>query len=105
MGYKQIEERLIPTTQYAAPTTGQTVTVGSSGSTTLTINPAGTLATLTITMPSSPTDGDRVQFGTTQIVTGLTMNGGTIVGGLSTLAVGSGGTWVYNATSASWIKM
>lgn len=100
-----IDLRLIPQVQYATPTVGQTVTVNSNGHVQLLINPSGTLATLTITFPSSPSDGDRIEMGSTQIVTTLTMNGGTIVGSLATLAVGSGGTWIYSATAASWIKV
>ena len=99
-----IDSRLIPVPQYVTPTTGSTVTVNANGNVVLQINPAGTLATLTVTFPGSPTDGDRVQMGCTQIVTALTMNGGTIVGVLSSLAVGGVGTWVYSATSVSWIK-
>lgn len=104
MAYQQINERLIPTVQYSAPTTGSTVTVGSTGHTKLLLNPAGTLATLTVTFPGSPSDGDMVQLGSSQIITALTMNGGTIVGALTTLAVGGAGTWVYSSTSSSWIK-
>lgn len=102
--FQQIEIRLIPVIQYSIPTVGQTVSVGSTGYIKLLLNPAGTLATLTVTFPSSPSDGDTVQMGCTQIVTALTMNGGTIVGALTTFAVGGSGTWVYSGTSTSWIK-
>lgn len=100
-----ISVRLVPQVQYATPTVGQTVTVNSNGSVVLHLNPAGTLATLTIAFPASPQDGDRVQIGSTQIVTTLTMSVGTIVGALASLAVGSGGTWSYSATAAQWIKI
>lgn len=104
MATSTINIRLIPVVQYATPATGATITVGSTGYTVLLINPALTLATLTITFPSSPQDGDVVNFGCTQIVTALTMNGGTISGGLSSLAVGTAGTWTYSADSSTWIK-
>lgn len=99
-----IDLRLIPTVQYSAPTTGSTVTVGSTGNTQLLLNPAGSLLALTVTMPSSPSDGDRVEMGCTQTVTTLTMNGGTIIGALTTTVAGTAGTWVYSATASSWIK-
>lgn len=104
MATKTIDERLIPAIQYSAPTTGGTVTVNNTGFIKLLLNPAGTLATLTVTFPSGPSDGDMIQMGCTQIVTSLTMNGGTIIGGLSSFAVGGSGTWVYSSTAASWIK-
>lgn len=99
-----IDQRLIPAVQYSAPTTGSTVTVNSSGNVKLLLNPAGTLATLTVTFPSSPSDGDMVQVGCSQIVTALTMNGGTIIGALGSFAVGGAGTWVFSATGSNWIK-
>lgn len=100
-----MNDRLIPQVQYAAPTVGQTVTINSNGHVQLLVNPAGTLATLTITFPSTPSDGDMIEMGCSQIVTALTMNGGTIIGSLAALAVGGGGTWIFSATASSWIKI
>lgn len=99
-----ISDRLVPQKQYATPATGGTVTVNSNGYVKLVINPAGTLATLTVTFPGSPSDGDTINMGCTQIVTALTMNGGTISGGLSSLAVGTAGTWTFNSDSSTWVK-
>lgn len=105
MATSTLSTRLIPAVQYATPATGGTVTVNAGGFTRLFLNPAGTLATLTITFPGSPSDGDVVNFGSTQIVTALTMNGGTISGALSALAVGTTGSWAYSADSSIWIKI
>lgn len=105
MAYLSVQERLIPQVQYTAPTTGSTVIVNANGHVKLLLNPAGTLATLTVTLPGSPSDGDMIQMGCSQIVTSLTMNGGTIIGGLTTLAVGGAGTWIYSATGSNWIKV
>lgn len=105
MSFTQINERLIPAKQYVTPTTGSTITVNSNGFVKLVINPAGSLLALTVTLPASPTDGDIVTIGTSQAVTTLTMNGGTIVGGLSTLSIASFATYVYNSDSTTWYRM
>lgn len=89
--------------QAAAPSTGSTVVV-NQGTTALLLNPAGTLATLTITLPSSPKDGQMLTIATSQILTSLTVNGGTIVGTLTTLALGGYAYFVYGATAAKWFR-
>lgn len=104
MSYQQISDRLIPVKQYVTPTTGSTVTVNGNGYIKLVINPAGSLVALTVTLPGSPSDGDTVNLSCTQAVTTLTMNGGTIVGGLATLSIGSTATYIYNSDSSQWIK-
>lgn len=91
--------------QYSAPTTGSTITVGSSGHVKLLINPAGTLLALTVTLPASPQDGDIVSIGSSQIVTGLTMNGGTIIGGLTSLAVATFASFIFSSTANSWFRI
>lgn len=48
--------------QTATPTTGQTVTV-TTNVTALHIDPAGTLAALTITLPASPVNGQMLMIG------------------------------------------
>lgn len=95
--------RSLESVQAAAPTTGQTVTV-SSGTTALLLNPAGTLATLTVTLPSSPVDGQPLIISTSQALTALTVNGGTIVGTLTTLALGGYAYFVYGATATKWFR-
>lgn len=87
--------------QYATPTTGQTVT--GDGSQIIIINPAGTLAALTVVLPASPTDGQQCVLATSQILTSLTITG-TIVGTLTTLALGGFARFVYSATAAKWFR-
>jgi Ca2+-binding RTX toxin-like protein len=91
-------------TQYATPTTGQTV-AANAGVTALILNPAGTLATLTVTVPPTPVDGQTFAITTSQIITALTMNGGTIILALSTLALGGFGEWVYAAANSTWNRI
>lgn len=105
MSYLQVSDRLIPAVQYSTPTTGGTVTVNANGYTKLLLNPAGTLALLTVTLPSSPSDGDMVELCSTQIVTGLTMNGGTIIGALTTMAVATFAGYVYSADASKWFRI
>lgn len=96
--------RNVPTLQYAAPTTGQTVTVGSTGNTILLLDPAGTLLTLTLALPSSPSDGDAFLFASSQAVTSFTMSGGTIVGPLTSLAVASFAKYTFSSTASKWFR-
>jgi hypothetical protein len=104
MASKTIDERLIPITQDSAPTTGSTVTVNSNGYVVLFLRPAGTIATLTVTLPGSPSDGDRISISSSQIITALTMNGGTIVNALTTLALGGFAEYTYNSAGSNWFR-
>lgn len=105
MPYSQLDVRLIPIVQYATPTTGNTVSMNTGGYLTLMLNPAGTLVALTVTLPSSPSDGDKVTLASTQAVTTLTMNGGTIIGPLTTMAIGTFASYMYSATASSWFRI
>lgn len=100
-----ISVRLVPQVQYVAPATGNTVIANTNGYTRLLIDPAGTLATLTITMPSSPQDGDRLEISSSQVLTALTISGGTIVGTLTTLAVAGFASFVFSATGSKWFRV
>lgn len=88
--------------QAVTPTTGQTIVV-AAGTTALLINPAGTLAALTVTLPASPVDGQTITIATSQIITALTVNG-TKVGALTTLALGGYAYYVYGADGAKWFR-
>lgn len=102
MAYKQVDERLVPQTQYAAPTTGQTVAVGSNGCVHLTIDPAGSLLNLTLALPANPSDGDIVRFTSSQAITNLSMTGGTIVSAVTSLLLGGKEAYIFNGTSGKW---
>lgn len=95
----------IPVKQYATPATAGTVTVAANGNTVLFLNPAGTIATLTVNLPSTPSDLDRVTLGTSQIVTSLTLGNGTIIGAITTLALGAFATYIYSSDTSSWFRM
>lgn len=72
------------------------------------LNPAGTIASYTITMPASPYNGMRVAITSSQEVTALTHaanSGHTITGALTALAVGSFGEWQYHSATTNWNRI
>lgn len=68
------------------------------------LNPAGTLATLTVNMPGSPADGQIQTVSTTQIISALTVGGGgnTIIGQPTALIVGQSFSMIYNIGDTTW---
>jgi hypothetical protein len=77
----------------------------AAGTTVLVINPAGTLATGTITMPASPVDGMTISFSSTQEITSLTAQGNTgqsIVGNPTSMSAGGATTFVYRLSNTTW---
>lgn len=91
------------TIQVATPATGATITP-ATGVTVLLINNSVLLATLTITMPTSPADGQRFIVSSAAGVTLLTLTGGTIKGGLSSLSVSGYARFVYSANAGFWFR-
>lgn len=77
--------------QNASPTSGATVGVtGGFSDTTLWMTPAGTLATLTVNLPSDATSslGDIVRIGSNKAITLLTMGGAaSIINGVTALTI------------------
>lgn len=72
------------------PTTGFTKTF-AAGKTRLVLNPAGTLATGTITLPAAQTDGMEVEIYSSQEITALTLDGNVttfLVAAPTTIAAG-----------------
>lgn len=92
---------------FQALTTGFSYTF-ASGTTTLIINPAGTLATGTITMPATPADGMVITFMTTQQITALTLsaNTGQSIGGsqVTAMAANSSMSFVYRQSNTTWYR-
>lgn len=89
---------------YQTPTTGFSYTF-AAGTTVLVMNPAGTLATGTITMPAAPVDGMTISFSSTQQITTLTVAGNTgqsIVGNPTTMLAGGAATFVYRLSNTTW---
>lgn len=74
----------------------------------LSLNPAGTLATLTVGMPKQPKDGQQFILNSTQIVTALTLqvqasSNQTLLAAATSLAVGVSRSYIFNAPSQTWM--
>jgi hypothetical protein len=95
---------LIQQYDYQVLTTGFSYTF-AAGTQTLIANPAGTLATGTITMPSAPADGMTINIESTQQITALTVQGNTgqsLVGGSMTLRANQPVSFVYRFANTTW---
>jgi hypothetical protein len=91
------------------PTTGFTITIGNQVAY-LILKPAGTLATGTITMPSTPVDGQEVGISSSQIITALTVQGNTgqTIDGTftaATLAANGFARWKYVLADTTWYRV
>lgn len=91
-------------TQYVVATAGTSISVERAKETILMIDPAGTLATLTVVLPTAPENGDTVLITTSQILTALTLTG-TIVGTLTTLALGGFAKFQYSTRASKWFRV
>ena len=92
-----LNERGTATVKYYAPTTGQTITLPSDARAVF-INPAGTIAALTVKLPPAPMAGQEVNFSFGQIVTALTIQtsaGGAVAGAGTAGAVGVNQVYTY----------
>lgn len=84
----------------------------SSGTTVLTVQTntfvldvSSTMASRTITLPSTGiVDGQEIAIATRSAITALTINGGTIYGAPTTLAAGGYCTFIYSSASAAWFR-
>jgi hypothetical protein len=94
---------LLQSYDYQVLTTGFSYTF-AAGTQVLVINPAGTLATGTITMPAAPADGMTITFSSSQQITALTMagNGASINNAVTLLPAKTSVTYVYRATGTTW---
>ncbi len=82
------------------PTTGGTVsTVVNQVNI---INPAGTLVSLTVNLPSSPANNDIVYIKFTQAVTTVTYGNGTVADGITSPVAGGLLILTYDTASTTW---
>jgi hypothetical protein len=89
---------------YVAPLTGATVTMAAAQDR-LVIDPAGTLAALTVQLPPSPVEGQLASFSTTKALTVLTVqgqSGASVAGAVLTLPIGGVLGFIYRTSSKTW---
>lgn len=92
--------------QYAVPLTGTTVTAAVAD-TWLIITPAGTLAALTIALPTVRTAGQTVLVNCSQIITALTVSGSgtTVIGAPTSLTANAFFRLRFDAVTAAWYRI
>lgn len=93
--------------QYATPVAGASIVITNDPAF-LILEPSATLATLTVTLPSTPSDGQVVRIATTAAVTALTLRGATgqtVKTAVTTLAAGAAVTFLYRSANSSWYKV
>jgi len=91
-----------PVQAYVAPLTGATVNMTSEVQV---VDPLGTLAALTVNLPGSPTRGQTATIAFTQVITALTMGGGTILGAPSAIAINTSISFLFNDTIGKWLRV
>jgi ABC-type sulfate transport system permease component len=83
------------------PLTATTVAFGVNQSV-MWINPAGTIATLTVLLPPSPVAGQKAEMSFSQIVTALTVQ--TATGGAVQSTAGvAAAALIYRFVGAAWV--
>jgi hypothetical protein len=70
------------------------------------IQPNAVIATYTIIMPASPSDGQAIKISFANTITALThtTGGATLRGGFTTANANVGGEWIYHSATSSWYK-
>lgn len=104
--FNQIEQHIVRY-NHQTPNTGFDIEIDDEVGT-LVLEPGGTLATGTITMPATPYDGQVQRICTTQTITSLSVEsnvGQTIKNPPSTLSAGSGCGFIYRSTNTTWYRL
>lgn len=101
-----MEAQLYGVRSVQTPTTGFTQ-APAHGVTQLVLNPAGTLATGTVTFPPAPGDNQPFELVTTQTVTALTLNtsdGSTIASAPTTITAAAAIQYRFIASLGIWLR-
>jgi len=97
-----------PNVKAASPTTGQTVAFdAASADQTLWLTPAGTLASLTVTLPSDSSSalGQTVTIAASQTLTSLVVNGATTILNNVTSLLGGATVKFRKVAANTWIQV
>lgn len=100
-------ESFIVRYNHQTPNTGFDIEI-DNGVGTLVLEPGSTLATGTITMPSTPFDGQVQRICTTAVITSLTVNANsfqTILNAPATLTAGAGAGFIFRSTNNTWYRL
>jgi hypothetical protein len=90
--------------QIVAPSTGGTV-VSAAGTNVLFINNTGVLASLTVTFPPAPVDGQRFTVAANGTITTLGFTGATSKGAAATLAASGYARFVWSSSLGLWFRV
>lgn len=91
---------------YQQPASGATLTA-TAYLAAYVLDPAATLATLTVVLPPAANDGQFFELSTTQAISALTLSpaaGQTVGGGTLLLAANGGAGWRYVAANSTWYR-
>jgi hypothetical protein len=107
-GTTTLSGALRTTKDIQAPTTGASIQIADV-TRSLVLNHSATIATLTITLPQAPVDGQSVEIFSRSIVTTLTLNAGTgetIETGhtLATLTALQNVCYIFNSGDSKWYR-
>jgi hypothetical protein len=92
---------------FMVPTTGFSLTLTDKKTITI-LDPAGTLATGTVTMPAKPNNGQLIRVASSQTITSLTVSPNTsqsIKNAPTTLAAGTEFAYIYRQANTTWYRL
>ena len=89
------------------PTNGGTVQIPDMPNSEICVmlKPAGLLLALTLVNPPNPQPGQIINIISSQAITVVTHQGGTILDGISALVANIGMRYAYNSNTDKWSKM
>jgi hypothetical protein len=97
-----------PAPEVIVPTSGQSITLSSSGALWHQLRPAAPLATLTITMPATPADQAAHEISSTQSILSATVlanAGQSLQGAPGAIAQNATLSWRFDLASSTWVRL
>jgi hypothetical protein len=91
---------------YQQPASGATLTA-SAYLAAYVVDPAGTIAALTVVTPPSANDGQFFEVSTTHAITALTVSptsGQSVIGGSLAVAANAGAGWRFRTANNTWYR-
>jgi hypothetical protein len=91
---------------YQQPVSGFSLTIADNCGR-LILDPAGTLATGTVTLAAHPKDGQLCRLASTQAITTLTLapnTGQSVAGALTTISANGSAQYLYRAANTTWYR-